>query len=168
MRLLLESLGHEVVGEAVDGHEAVKLAAEVRPDVAILDIRMPGRDGISAGKEILEEAICPVLLLTGFTDEEKVAAAARSGAFCYLTKPARPEEVESGIAICVQRFDDIQRVRRRLTDSKVLQRAKGLLIDRFGLSEQEAHDRIHHTARSSSRTMAGVAEEIVATQEMPG
>ncbi|MCH8274158.1 MAG: response regulator [Armatimonadetes bacterium] len=167
LRCQLESLGHEVVGEAKDGDEAVRLAADLHPDIVLLDVRMPVKDGIAAGKEIMEEAKCPVLLFTGFTDEATAAAAARAGAFYYLTKPVKVDDLEPGILICVQRHKEVETARGRLADIKLVQRAKGVLMDHFGLTEQEAHDRIHRTARGSSRTMAAVAMEVIEKQQIP-
>ena len=167
LRLQIESLGHQVIAIALNGQQAVDLAVETKPDLAVLDIRMPDLDGITAGKMLMEQADCPVMLLTGFSDEEKVSRAVETGAFYYLTKPVRISDLQPGIEVSVARFRDKQHVERRLAARTLIDRAKGILIDQHGMKEQEAHNRIHFVARNNNRTMSEVAESIIETGQIP-
>ncbi len=167
LRLQIESLGHEVVGVASDGQEAIDLAVQLTPDLAILDIRMPEMDGITAGKLLMEQVDCPVMLLTGFSDEEKVSRAVDAGAFYYLTKPVRLADLQPGVEVAIARFKDKQSVERRLEARTIIDRAKGILIDQFGYKEQEAHKKIHFLARNNNRTMADVSKVIIETGQVP-
>lgn len=167
LRLQVESLGHQVVAVAANGLEAIDLAVKTNPDVALIDIRMPELDGISAGKILMDEAECPVMLLTGFSDEEKVNRAVEAGAFYYLTKPVRLADLQPGIEVAVARYRDKQSVEKRLAARTVIDRAKGILIDQHGMKEQEAHKRIHFVARNNNKTMAEVAQVIIDTGQIP-
>lgn len=174
VRAHIENLGHEVVVEATNGEEAVKLAVEVKPDVAILDIRMPGMTGIDAAHEIMNTAPCPIIFLTAYAEEEIISGAGSSGAFYYLVKPFRAEDLAPAITLSIIRFNQMQETARELEkakqdleDRKIIEKAKGVLIDKFQMSEHEAFRKIHFTARSTNRPMVAVATEILESGQMP-
>jgi len=171
----IENQGHEVIGLAEDGEEAVRLAEQFQPDLAILDIRMPVMDGIEAANQILEAHPCPVIFLTGYAEEELLSRAEETGAFYYLLKPFRSEDLAPAITLSVARFRQLQERERALAKAKedlegrkVVERAKGILIDTHGMSEHDAFRTIHFAARRSNQPMAKVAEEIIATGQPPG
>lgn len=174
LRAHIENQGHEVVGTAENGEEAVRMAAEHRPDLAILDIRMPEMDGIEAANQILEVHPCPVIFLTGYAEEELLSRAEETGAFYYLLKPFRSEDLAPAITLSVARFRQLQERERALAKAKedlearkVVERAKGILIDAHGMSEHDAFRTIHFAARRSNKPMVQVAEEIISTGNPP-
>ncbi len=175
LRIQIERLGHEVVAEASNGADAVKLAQENKPDMAILDIRMPVTDGIDAANEILDKAPCPVIFLTGYAEEELVSRAGEAGAFYYLMKPFRSEDLAPAMTLSAARFRQMQEKERLLTQAredlesrKTIERAKGILMDQHGLTEQEAFRKIHFAARNTNRPMAAVAVEVLESGRVPG
>lgn len=174
LRAQIERLGHEVVGEASNGEEAIRLAEETQPEMAILDIRMPGTDGIDAANAILDRAPCPVIFLTGYAEEELVSRAGEAGAFYYLIKPFRSEDLAPAMTLSAARFRQMQekekaldRARQDLEARKLVERAKGMLMDQHGLTEQEAFKKIHFAARNSNRPMAAVAMEVLESGQLP-
>ncbi|MDQ2986532.1 MAG: response regulator [Armatimonadota bacterium] len=178
IRLLLkehiENLGHEVVAMAEDGEEAVLYAQDRQPDLAILDIRMPVVDGIEAANRILEIHPCAVIFLTGFAEEELLSRAEESGAFYYLLKPFRAQDLAPAITLSVARFRQLQERSRALAKAmedldarKIVERAKGILIDKHGMTEHEAFRAIHFSARRTNQPMAKVSEKIIETGEPP-
>lgn len=174
LRIQVERLGHTVLAEARNGREAVDFANQHHPDMAILDIRMPVMDGIDAANEILETAPCAVIFLTAFAEEDMIARAGESGAFYYLVKPFRSEELAPAMALSMARFHQYQEARRLLekakqdlADRKTIERAKGMLMQLHGLSEQDAFSRIHFAARSKNKTTVAVAEEVISTGTIP-
>ena len=175
LRLQIERLGHEVVAEASNGADAVRLAQENSPDMAILDIRMPVTDGIDAANEILDKAPCPVIFLTGYAEEELVSRAGEAGAFYYLMKPFRSEDLAPAMTLSAARFRQMQEKERLLTQAredlearKTIERAKGMLMDQHGLTEKEAFRKIHFAARNTNRPMAAVAVEVLESGRVPG
>lgn len=170
----VEHLGHEVVGVAEDGEEAVRFASDVQPDLAILDIRMPVLDGIEAAHRILEVHPCPVIFLTGYAEEELLSRAEETGAFYYLMKPFRSEDLAPAIALSVARFRQLQEREKALAKAKddlearkTVERAKGVLIDQHGMSEHDAFRAIHFAARRSNLPMSKIAEQILETGQPP-
>ena len=174
LRRELERNGHDIVAEATSGSQAVEVAKKTRPDIAILDIRMPGLNGIDAAAQILNNCPCPVLFLTGFVKEELVPCADQTAAFSYIMKPLRPEELEPAISLAISKFQKWQEKDRMLVQArddlesrKLVERAKGLLMERHGLKERDAFTRIHFAARNTNRTMAVVAMEVLEKGEVP-
>jgi len=170
----IEMLGHEVIAMAEDGEEAVQFAQHTQPDLAILDIKMPVLDGIEAANRILETHPCPVIFLTGYAEEELLSKAEETGAFYYLLKPFRAEDLAPAITLSVARFRQLQEREKALAKAKedldarkIVERAKGILIDKHGMSEHDAFRAIHFSARRTNRPMAKVAEEIVSTGQPP-
>lgn len=162
------------MGVAQDGEEAVRLAEQYQPDLAILDIRMPVMDGIEAANQMLEIHPCAVIFLTGYAEEELLSRAEETGAFYYLLKPFRAEDLAPAITLSVARFRQSQerekalaKAKEDLEGRKIVERAKGILIDSHGMSEHEAFRAIHFAARRTNTPMSKVAEGIIVTGQPP-
>ena len=168
LRELLEEAGHTVVGEASDGLKAVDLARKSRPDLVIMDIKMPEMDGITAAKIISNEKLAPVLLLTAFSRKDIVEKAKDSGVLAYLVKPVKEVNLFPAMEIAISRFQEFAELERELEDvknsletRKILDRAKGILMDAYNLSENEAYRRIQQYSMSKRKSIREVAEAIV-------
>lgn len=164
----LEEEGYEVVGETGRGDEAVRLVRELGPDIAILDVKMPGVDGLTAAREITADRLCAVLVLTAFSQRELVEQARDAGALAYLVKPFQRSELVPGIELAIGRFRELQalvaenrELAEQLATRKVVDRAKGVLMDRHGLSESEAFSFVQRRAMSDRTTMRAVAEAVL-------
>ena len=167
LREILEEEGYEVV-EASDGEEAVRLAREVRPELAILDIKMPRKDGLAAAQEISAERIAPVLILTAYSQRDLVEQAAESGAMGYLVKPFQKHDLLPAIEMAKGRYqqlaalaDEVGDLTERLESRKVIDRAKGLLMDRYKMTESDAFHFIQKAAMEQRLTMRDVAEKVI-------
>jgi AmiR/NasT family two-component response regulator len=170
LRGLLERAGHEVVGEARDGEEAVALARDLAPDLAILDVKMPKFDGIEAARRILEERPIPIVMLTAFGQQDLVARAVEVGVFAYLVKPFREHDVLPAIEAARARFGELVEVRAEvdslseaLVARKAIERAKGLLMEKESLSEADAFARLRKASQVSGRPLKVIAEAVIAT-----
>jgi len=170
LRGLLERAGHEVVAEARDGEEAVRLAREHAPELAILDVKMPRLDGIDAARRILDERPIPIVMLTAYGQEELVNRAVEAGVFGYLVKPFREQDLIPAIAAARARHEELQAVRdevESLADAlaarKAIERAKGLLMAKEGLSEGDAFDRLRRASQVSGRPLKVIADAVIAT-----
>ncbi len=168
LKELLEEAGHNVVGEASNGKKAVELTKKHRPDLVIMDIKMPEMDGITAAKIIGDEKIAPVLLLTAFSQADIVEKAKHSGVLAYLVKPVREDNLFPAMEIALTRFKEIQQLELELSDvknslemRKTLDRAKGILMDAYNLSESEAYRRIQQYSMAKRKTIKEIAEAIV-------
>ena len=172
LRELLSTLGYLVIGEAGSGTEAVRLARDLKPDIVIMDIEMPELDGIEAAKIIWDEKVCPVLLLTAFSQRELVERARDAGVMGYLVKPWRDSEVTPAIEVALARYDETRTLDQEVADlkekfetRKLIERAKGILMDQKGLSEAEAFRRIQKMSMNMRRPMKEIAQAIVITAE---
>jgi response regulator NasT len=172
LRELLSTLGYLVIGEAGSGTEAVRLARDLKPDIVIMDIEMPELDGIEAAKIIWDEKVCPVLLLTAFSQRELVERARDAGVMGYLVKPWRDSEVTPAIEVALARYDETRTLDQEVADlkekfetRKLIDRAKGILMDQKGLSEAEAFRRIQKMSMNMRRPMKEIAQAIVITSE---
>lgn len=168
LREMLEEAGHEVVGEAIDGRKAVDLTRMHRPDLVIMDIKMPDMDGITAARKISEAKLAPVLLLTAFSQPEIVEQAKDSGVLGYLVKPVKESNLFPAMEIALSRWQEMQGLEQeldKLKDSlelrKTVDRAKGILMAAHKLSEDEAYRRIQRYAMAKRVTIKAVAEAIV-------
>jgi two-component system, response regulator PdtaR len=169
---LLERSGFEVCAEAKDGLEAVELARSEEPDLAVLDVKMPRLDGIEAARRILDERPIPIVMLTAYGQDELVARAIEAGVFGYLVKPFREQDLLPAIRTARARHEELAAVREQadslaeaLAARKTIERAKGLLMERESLTEQEAFARLRKASQVSGRPMNVVAEAVVATFE---
>ena len=168
LKELLEEAGHEVVGEAADGLKAVELTRKLKPDLVIMDIKMPEMDGIAAAKMISNEKLAPVLLLTAYSQKEIVETAKDSGVLAYLVKPVKESNLFPAMEIALSRFKEYMEIEQELLDlrnsletRKILDRAKGLLMDAYNLSEQEAFRRIQQYSMAKRKSIREVAEAII-------
>ena len=170
LRALLERAGFEVCAEARDGEEAVALARSERPDVALLDVKMPKLDGIEAARRILDERPIPIVMLTAYGQDELVQRAAEAGVFGYLVKPFREQDLLPAIRTARARHEELAALREEaeslaeaLAARKAIERAKGLLMEKEGLSEQDAFARLRKASQISGRPLKVVAEALIAT-----
>jgi AmiR/NasT family two-component response regulator len=170
LRALVAQAGHEICAEARDGAEAVELARSTKPDLAVMDVKMPRLDGIEAARRILEERPIPIVMVTAYGQEELVSRAVEAGVFGYLVKPFREQDLLPAIAAARARHEELQALRAEaesLTEAlaarKVIERAKGLLMAREGISEQQAFERLRRASQISGRPMRVVAEAVTAT-----
>ena len=165
---LLTDEGFEVVGQAINGEEAVKLARELEPDLIIMDVKMPGMDGITAAEIIGEERIAPILLLTAFSERELVERARDAGVMGYLVKPFGANEVVPAIEVAIGRFAELRAIEEELANledrfesRKIIDQAKGMLQEGLGLTEPEAFRWIQKTAMDLRKSMREVAEGVI-------
>jgi AmiR/NasT family two-component response regulator len=173
LKEMLSGLGYLVVGEAGDGQSAVNLAQEMRPDLIIMDIKMPGLDGIGAAKILTEEKIAPVLFLTAFSQKELVDGAKEAGVVAYLVKPFRESELVPAIEIALARFSEFRVLEQQVGDlkdaletRKLVDRAKGLLMDTQSLTEAEAFRKIQKMSMNTRKSMREIAEAIILTHQV--
>ena len=164
----LEEEGYEVVGETGRGDKAVELVRELRPDLAILDIKMPGMDGLEAARHITRDRICGVLVLTAFSQREVIEEARDAGALAYLVKPFQKSDLIPAIEVAIGRFRELRALNgevdalgEQLETRKALDRAKGILIDAHSMSESDAYGYIQRAAMNHRSTMKAVAERII-------
>lgn len=168
LKKMLEELGYDVVAEAGDGAKAVELVRNLQPDVVILDIKMPVMDGIDAAKVIHAEQIAPVLLLTAYSQVDLVGRAKEAGVYYYLVKPFKQSDLVPAVEIALSRWMEhlaLEKEARDLEDKletrKSVDRAKGILMDQYGLKEQEAFRRIQMQSMNTRKTMREIAEAII-------
>jgi len=168
LKKTLENMGHQVVGDVGDGSTAVELARQLKPDILILDIKMPGMDGIDAAKVITTEGIAPVLLLTAYSQKDLVDRAKDAGVFAYLVKPFKEADLMPAIEIAISRYEEFMDLENEVSDlenkletRKAVDRAKGILMDQYGLKEQEAFRRIQVQSMNTRKSMREIAEAII-------
>ena len=173
LKKILENMGHKVVAEATDGKSAVDLARSMALDLAILDIKMPVMDGLDAAKIITDERICPVLLLTAFSQQELVQRAKEDGVFAYLVKPFKEADLMPAIEIAISRYREFEALetevgslQEKLETRKLVERAKGILMDKRGMKEQDAFRWIQQQSMSTRKSMREIAEAIILTQDL--
>ncbi|GEL19538.1 ANTAR domain-containing response regulator [Pseudonocardia asaccharolytica] len=171
---MLTEEGYRIAGEAADGEAAIDLARELRPDLVIMDVKMPKRDGIEAAATIVEEKIAPVVMLTAFSQRDLIERARDAGAMAYLVKPFARHELVPAIELAVSRFaekraleDEVASLNERLETRKVVDRAKGLLMTRQQMTEPEAFRWIQRTAMDRRTTMKAVADAVIEGLAVP-
>jgi two-component system, response regulator PdtaR len=171
--MLIEE-GYEVVAETARGDEAVDLVREHEPDIAILDIKMPGMDGLSAAQQISGDRVSATLILTAFSQRHLIERARDAGALAYVTKPFQRSELVAAIEVAIGRFKElkdldaeVKSLADQLETRKIIDRAKGLLMDRYSFGESDAFSYIQRTAMKERTTMRAVADEILAGTLQP-
>ena len=174
LRETLEEEGYEVIGEAGRGDVALELIRELKPDLAILDVKMPGMDGLEVARMVGDEKICGVLVLTAFSQREIIEQARDAGALAYLVKPFQKSDLIPAIEVAIGRFRELQALTgqmevlgEQLEARKIIDKAKGRLIDEFGLKEQEAFSFIQRTAMKDRSRIRDVAEKILSGDLQP-
>ena len=170
----LEEEGYTVIGETGRGDQALELVRDLRPDLAILDVKMPGMDGLEVAKVIGDERICGVLVLTAFSQREIIEQARDAGALAYLVKPYQKSDLIPAIEVAIGRFRELQALSghvdalgEQLEARKLIDRAKGRLIDEFAMKEQDAFSFIQRTAMKERSKMREVAERILSGELRP-
>ena len=173
LREMLTNLGYLVVGEVADGRSAVNQARELRPDVVVMDIKMPDMDGIEAAQVLTEERIAPTVLLSAYGQRELVDRAREAGVVAYLVKPYREEELAPAIEVALARFREFQTLQKQVDDlqaaletRKLVDRAKGIQMDKQGLSEAEAFRKIQKMSMDNRKPMKDVAEAIILAHQV--
>ena len=174
LRETLEEEGYEVIGEAGRGDVALDLIRELKPDLAILDVKMPGMDGLEVARVVGNEKICGVLVLTAFSQREIIEQARDAGALAYLVKPFQKSDLIPAIEVAIGRFRELQALTgqmevlgEQLEARKIIDKAKGRLIDDFGLKDQDAFSFIQRTAMKDRSRMRDVAEKILSGELQP-
>ena len=169
LREMLTDAGHEVIGEAANGEEAVKLARELKPEFIIMDVKMPVMDGLTAAKLIAADNIAPVLLLTAYSQQDIVEKASEAGVIAYLVKPIREEQLFPAMEIAEKRFQEMQKLNAELAQlkesletRKLLDRAKGILMAAHGMTEQEAYRKMQQFSMAKRIYLKALAESIIA------
>lgn len=169
---MLEDAGHTVVGEAADGVEALDLVRKEKPDIVLLDIKMPRLDGIHAARMIGHEGLAPVLLLTAYSQQDIVDKAKDSGVLGYLVKPVSPVNLFPAIEIAISQFRHQREVAQQLDDMnerietrKAVDRAKGCLMDLYHIPEHEAYHRLQQYSMKNRKSLKAVAEAVIASAE---
>lgn len=165
---LLEEHGYEIVGQASDGEEAVRLANELEPDLIVMDVKMPKMDGITAADKIAEDRICAVVMLTAFSQRDLIKRAKEAGAMAYVVKPFDASDVIPAIEIAMARFaeirgveDEVMDLEERLESRKIVDQAKGILQTSLDLTEPEAFRWIQKTAMDLRKSMREVAQGVI-------
>jgi response regulator NasT len=171
----LTALGHDVVGRVGDGEAAVTAAEAAEPDAIVMDLVMPGIDGLEAARRITDARGVAIVAITAHDDPKLVARAIDAGVAAYLVKPVDARQIDSALRLAVARYTEFQALRAevdRLSDAlearKLVERAKGILMDRVGLSESEAFARIQRHARDRNQPMRDVARQIIDTAKLMG
>jgi response regulator NasT len=165
---MLTEAGYEVVGQAGDGEAAIEIAEKEKPDLVVMDVKMPKLDGISAAERIANQRIAPVVILTAFSQRDLVERARDAGAMAYLTKPFTIEDLMPAIELAVSRFQEIKQLDAEVTDlqdqlkaRKIIDKAKGLLMSKLNLTEPQAFKWMQKTAMDKRRTMVEVSNIII-------
>lgn len=173
LREQLESMGHRVVGEADEGETALKLLRDLHPDLAILDIKMPEPDGIQVSETIMQEQPLPIILLTAYSEGSLAERAATAHVAAYLMKPVLPKDLMPAIALATSRFNEFQTLNREVRDlrdaletRKLVERAKGILMRRLNLSEEEAFRRMQRRSQNENKKMSEIANAIITADGM--
>jgi AmiR/NasT family two-component response regulator len=172
LREMLENLGYTIIGEAGDGIAAVNLARALRPDLVLMDIKMPELDGISAAGTLAQEHVTPVLLLTAYSDKEFIDRAVDAGVMGYLVKPFAEAQLKPAIEVALERWREVRQIEHDLAQTqetletrKLVERAKGVLMDSQNLKEADAFRRIQRLSMNSRKSMREVAEAILLAHE---
>lgn len=172
---ILPDMGHEVVSAATNGRELVADCLELKPDLIISDIRMPEMDGIEAALEISRECPAPIVLVSAYHDPDLIERAETSSVMAYLIKPIQRADLETAIAIARRRFEqmsdserEVATLRKSLEDRKLIERAKGILMKKAGIPEDEAFRRMQRMSSDTNRKLAEVAKLILAAEETQG
>jgi len=175
LQATLKKLGYEVIGEARDGEEAVAAARRLQPDAILMDVRMPKLDGIAATEQIMSERPTPIVMITAYSERELVDAALRAGASGYLVKPVSDDQIEPALQVALSRFGELTDLRGEVTDlkealeaRKTVERAKGIMMRRFQIPEDEAYRRLQKLSRDRRQPLKETANQVIAAAEFLG
>lgn len=169
----LKELGYLVIGPAADGDEAIELSEAMQPDIALLDIRMPKKDGLDAAEVLFQKMAIPVIIFSAYSDQEYVDAGTRVGVFGYMLKPVTLDQLRVNISVAWSRYLDaaeknseITVLKQRLEDRKLIEQAKWLIVERKTISEPEAMKLLQRQARNNRRTLVDVAKSLIENQNL--
>ncbi len=172
-KMILQQLGYEVVGSSVNGEKALKDILELKPDLLLLDINMPRLDGISLFESVSKAYDAACIFITGHFSEAFVEKPKKAGALGYLIKPVDEKQLKASIEVAVARFDErcilrdeTEKLRADLSDRKYIERAKGILMDSFGLKEGEAMARLQKLSRDKNKKLAVIARELIEKEKI--
>tara|TARA_B100000674_G_scaffold74568_1_gene51629 strand:+ start:26 stop:634 length:609 start_codon:yes stop_codon:yes gene_type:complete len=175
MKNNLEELGYEVIGPAGDGRDAIELCKTLKPDMALLDIQMPGLDGLSAAEQIYQEFAVPVVIFSAYSDREYVDSSNDAGVFGYILKPVTRDQLRVGIEVAWGRYldsseqlEEIEGLKERLEDRKIIEQAKWILVKRKSVEEPEAMKMLQKQARNNRRSLIDVARAVVESDSLLG
>ncbi len=170
---MLNNVGHQVVGRARSGEEAIEMAKKLKPDIILMDIRMGDMDGIEASRRILSERAVPIIILTAFSQADLIDRADAIGVSGYLVKPVTENDLLPAIAIARSRFKQLKELEKEVGDlkealraRKLIEQAKGILMEKEGITEAEAYRRIQQQSRNQNIPMSKLAEAIITTQKL--
>ena len=166
VRAAVDAAGGEVVGEAVRGADALSMINHARPDVAIFAAGLPDGDGVAAAAAVTSSTGCPVVLFTSHTQDDLVARAQSGGVMAYLLKPLRPAELAPTLDLAVARYAETRQLRQTLEERKVIERAKGRIMERLNLTEDEAFRRLRRAAMNSRRPMVEIARALLVSESV--
>ncbi len=173
LRAQVTALGHDVVAEASTGEEAVELAKKLKPDLAILDIKMPETDGIAAARRITAEAPIPIVLLTAYSEQDLAQRAADAGIFAYLMKPVSEADLLPAILLAMARFKEFQFMQKGINDMKealetrkVVEQAKGILMHRRNLTEAEAFKTLQQQSQKENKKLIEIAKAVIVAEKL--
>ncbi len=173
LRAMLESMGHTVVGEADTGEAALALARALKPDLVIVDIMMPGMDGIELSRRLAKERIAPVLILTAYSEQAMIEGADKAGVLGYLVKPFREADLAPAIQLAVSRYRELRAIEAQMLNleqemraRRTIGRAKRLLAQKLGISEEEAFRKLTSTAETTGKSLAEVAEAVLLAHQV--
>ena len=173
LRGQLEKLGHRVIAEASDGKQALELARELKPDLAILDIKMPAIDGIAAAETMMNERPLPIILLSAYSEQDLAERAASAHVSAYLMKPVSENDLLPAIGLAMSRFAEFQSLHHEVDDlrealetRKLVERAKGILMRRLNLTEDEAFRRLQRRSQNENKKLKEIAQAIITADEM--
>jgi AmiR/NasT family two-component response regulator len=168
-------LGYQVIGPAADGEEAIELSRSTQPDMALLDIRMPKKDGLAAAEVLFRTMGIPVMIFSAYSDPEYVTSGNRVGVFGYLLKPVTQDQMRVGISVAWGRFLDhihqnseITTLKDRLEQRKIIEQAKWVIVKRRGIEEPEAMKLLQKQARNNRRTLIDVARSVIENEKLFG
>lgn len=175
LQALLEAMQHEVVGIAGTGTQVVVLAEQLRPDLILMDIKIPEMDGITAARKIAQQSDIPVVIITAYSDRAFVEGAVEAGVMTYLIKPVSHGDLQAAIDLSMARFRELKALRQEVGDlkkalvqRKIVERAKGILMDRLHLSDQEAFRRLQQLSQRENRPMVDIAQAVITTEALRG
>ncbi len=175
LALTLGNLGFTVVGPAMDGKAAIEIARTATPDLALFDIRMPEMDGITAARQVFDELVIPVVILSAYSDERNVRAAQSAGVFGYLVKPTPESQLNAAIQVAWERYRQLvaaraenESLKNRLEERKFIEQAKWILVSRQGLSEPDAMRTLQKKSRDARRKLVDIAREVIGEENLPG
>ena len=166
LRAAVAEAGGEVVGEAQRSAEALAMVTRARPDVAIFAVGLPDGDGVAAAAGVTTATNCPVVLFTSHTGDDFVERARAAGVMAYLLKPLRPAELAPALDVAIARFKENRQLRQTLEGRKIIERAKGMLMARFGLTEEEAFRRLRRAAMDSRKPMVEIARALLVSESV--